>query len=49
MSKEEWGPMEVTEVGRVGDVLQLGQGKLSQSVQPDHGQETDQSPPGQEK
>jgi hypothetical protein len=44
-----WKSMEMTSAGHVGDVLQLGGGKLSVPNQPDYGQEINRSPKGQEK
>ena len=48
--KETWEPMELAEVGSVGDVLRVsvGGGKPSIPTQPDYGQEIMNSPPGQE-
>jgi hypothetical protein len=49
-AKQSWEPMKLTRAGDVGEVLQTstGGGKSPVPVNPDHGMEVPNSPPGQE-
>jgi hypothetical protein len=48
--KQAWEEMKLTRTGDVGEVLQTstGGGKSPAPVNPDHGMEVPNSPPGQE-
>lgn len=48
--KQSWEAMKLTPAGDVGEVLQVseGGGKSPVPIQPDHGMEIPNSPPGQE-